>query len=403
MTAVHLGTFDAERWWRPADLAALPAAGGIDGAAESMDELLAGFCAPGDLLVTRRPVAPVVAKGLAAWGIRPERHALGDGSPVPPSTTVESAIRADPSALALLRSYPVFHPYAVLPDTDRLDWTDGLPAADAVAEVNSKSWSNSLALELGLPGTGTVVRSVEELTAAADGTVVVKDPYGVSGRAMLEVATPGVLRAVARTLAKQDRRIELLVQPKLDRRLDFSGHLTVSRDGSWEFLGVQAMNNRGFRHIGSAPASPELLDLVDRTDYVAVLGSVAKAVSAAGYWGPVGVDSMVLADGTVVPILEINARRSLGLLSLVLARQMPGFRLWQLELRVPEGRGVDDVVAALPGAGSEVVVLSGSGLAAPGGRVYLGLVTNEVRRLQDEVVAALTAAGLAPKGIVDAA
>ncbi|GAA3436022.1 hypothetical protein [Kutzneria kofuensis] len=398
MTAVHLGTFDAERWWRPPDLATLPAAGGGD-AAGSMDELLAGFCSPGDLLVTRRPVAPVLVDGLAAVGITFSGHSIEA------SETVESALLADSASQDLLRRHPEFHPYAVLPDTVRLDWTDELPAASAVAEVNSKSWSNSLALELGLPGTGTVVRSVDELTAAVDGTVVVKDPYGVSGRAMLEVATPGVLRAVVRTLSRRNRPIELLVQPKFEKRLDFSGHLAVFRDGSWEFLGVQAMNNRGFRHIGSAPASGELLDLVERTGYVDVLGSVAKAVSAAGYWGPVGVDSMVLADGTVVPILEINARRSLGLLSLRLERRMPGFRLWQLELRIPEGRGIDDVVAALPGVGSEVVVLSGSGLAPPGGRVYLGLVcpSAEVPRLQDEVVVALAAAGLAPKGVVDAA
>ena len=393
MTAVVLGTFDAERWWRPADLATLPAAAAADGTAESMDELLAGFCAPGDLLVTRRPVAPAVVSGLAARGITFRQHAC----PVPAAGTMESALLGS----ALLRSHAEFRPYAVLPDTVRLDWTDGLPPLPVVAEVNSKSWSNDLALELGLPGTGIVVRSVEELTAAVDGTVVVKDPYGVSGRAMLEVATPGVLRAVTRTLARQDRRIELLVQPKFEKRLDFSGHLEVFRDGGWEFLGVQAMNNRGFRHIGSAPPSVELLDLVERSGYVEVLGSVAKAVSAAGYWGPVGVDSMVLADGTVVPVLEINARRSLGLLSLLLARRMPGFRLWQLELRVPEGLGVEDVVAALPWP--EVIVLSGSGLAAPGGRMYLGLVTDDVRRLQDAVVAALTAAGLVPRGVADAA
>ena len=396
-SAVVLGTFDAERWWRPEDLATLPAAGSAEGVAESMDELLAGFCAPGDLLVTRRPVAPAVVEGLAAFGITFTGHSVdADG-------TVESAILADPPTRERLRAHGELRPYAVLPDTVRLDWTDGLPAGDVVAEVNSKTWSNELAVELGLPGAGTIVRSVEELTAAVDGTVVVKDPYGVSGRAMLEVATPGVLRAVTRTLARQDRRIELLVQPKFDKRLDFSGHLEVCRDGRWEFLGVQAMNNRGFRHIGSAPATDELLDLVRRSGYVDVLESVAKAVSAAGYWGPVGVDSMVLADGTVVPILEINARRSLGLLSLRMERRMPGFRLWQLELRVAEGQGVDDVIGAVQGL--DVVVLSGSGLAAPGGRVYLGLVcpSADVGRLQDAVVAALTAAGLTPKGVVDAA
>jgi hypothetical protein len=389
VTAAVLGTFDAERWWRPADLATLPTAGS-DGVAESMDELLAGFCSPGDLLVTRRPVAPAIVEGLGIATI----DVAGAGC-------LESAVLAAPAIAALLRSHDEFRPYAVLPDTVRLDWTDGMPAASVVAEVNSKTWSNNLALELGLPGTGTVVRSVEELTAAVDGTVVVKDPYGVSGRAMLEVGTPGVLRAVTRTLARQDRRIELLVQPKFEKLVDFSGHLEVFRDGGWEFLGAQAMSNRGFRHIGSAPATPPLLELLARNGYVDILGSVAKAVSAAGYWGPVGVDSMVLADGTLVPILEINARRSLGLLSLLLARRMPGFRLWQLELRVPDGLGIDDVIMALPWP--EVIVLSGSGLAAPGGRVYLGLVTDNVRRLQDVVVAALTAAGMVPKGVVYAA
>jgi hypothetical protein len=399
VSAVVLGTFDAERHWRPADLATLPAAGSAGGVAESMDELLAGFCAPDDLLVTRRPVAPVLAAGLAACGVTFAAHSLDA------SGTLEGALLNDAAAVELLRGRTEFRPYAVLPDTARLDWTDGLPDAAVVATVNSKTWSNNLALELGLPGTGTVVRSVDELTAAVDGTVVVKDPYGVSGRAMLEVGSPGVLRAVARTLAGQDRRVELLVQTKFEKRLDFSGHLAVFPDGGWEFLGVQAMNNRGFRHIGSAPATPQLLDLVDRAGYVDVLGAVAKAVSAAGYWGPVGVDSMVLAGGTVLPILEINARRSLGLLSLHWERRTPGFRLWQLELRVPDGRGIDDVVAALPGVGSEVVVLSGSGLAAPGGRVYLGLVCPPVavHRLQDEVVGRLTAAGLPPKGVVDAA
>ncbi|MDT7642816.1 MAG: hypothetical protein QOC83_7104, partial [Pseudonocardiales bacterium] len=44
---VRLGTFDAESWWRPADLAALPAlGGGSDPAVDAMDELLAGFCDP---------------------------------------------------------------------------------------------------------------------------------------------------------------------------------------------------------------------------------------------------------------------------------------------------------------------------------------------------------------------
>ncbi|NUT50030.1 MAG: hypothetical protein HOV94_22375, partial [Saccharothrix sp.] len=56
--ALRLGAFDAEGAWRPADLARLPAAPSSGGQVEVMDELLAGLCAPGDTLVTRRPVDP---------------------------------------------------------------------------------------------------------------------------------------------------------------------------------------------------------------------------------------------------------------------------------------------------------------------------------------------------------
>jgi hypothetical protein len=59
------------------------------------------------------------------------------------------------------------------------------------------------------------------------------------------------------------------VRPKFDKRLDFAGHLEVFFAGAWEFPGVRALNNRGFRHIGSAPPAPEPLDLLARTGYEA--------------------------------------------------------------------------------------------------------------------------------------
>jgi hypothetical protein len=58
---VHLGTFDAEAFWRDPELARLPAL--PDPAAErivsAMDELLFPACQPGDLLITRLPWMPL--------------------------------------------------------------------------------------------------------------------------------------------------------------------------------------------------------------------------------------------------------------------------------------------------------------------------------------------------------
>ncbi len=410
MTAVHLGTFDAERWWRPDDLAELPAAP-AGTAADTMDELLAAFCAPGDLLVTRSPIAPRLREAMTDCGLTFDHSVV----PAPSRTPIERHACLNPDALS---GRDTLQPYAVLPDTvalaRRLGWADQLPPADVVARVNSKSWSNRLVHELGLPGAGRVVRSVAELTAAADGAVVIKDPYGVSGRAMLDVRTPGVLKAITRTLGDQvarGRRVELLVQPKYAKRTDFSGHLSITPGGEWELLGVQVMDNRGFRHIGSSPASPEFLAQLTAGGYFDALAAVAGALRLAGYWGPAGVDSMELADGTIVPVLEINARRSLGLVSLTLDRRVAGYglrcHLRHEEFRGAPGRGVADLVDALRGDGilykggssPGVLVLSGSALAAPGGRVCCALMCapGEAAGLRGGLLTAAVTAGLTPR------
>lgn len=431
--AVQLGTFDSERWWRPPELATLPAVTLGDGTAGGMDELLAGFCAPDDLLLTRAPMAPALRAGLAAGGLTFTHRALDlppaeDGAPDRDAAEpVETLVLRDPQSLRLLGAAKDIVPYAVLPETVRLarqlGLADRLPSAATVAAVNSKSWSNALAERLGLPGAGRLVDSVDALTSAVTETgfdAVVKDPYGVSGRAMLAVRTPGVLAAIRRTLERQaarGRRIELVVQPRYPRHRDFSGHLHLAPDGSWDLLGVQVTTNREFRFVGSRPADPAFVDQLDAGGYVEALAEVAKALAGEGYFGPVGVDSMLCADGTLIPILEINARRSLGLLALRLDQRVraDGLRghLWQLDLTVPPGQGVDALVTALRAADADyrggarpgVMLLGGSALAAPGGRLHAALFCRpqELSATRARLLAAITAAGLTARGVVDAA
>ncbi|WP_018680216.1 hypothetical protein [Actinokineospora enzanensis] len=419
----HLGTFDTERWWRPADLAELPSARSEQTAPIGMTELLGAFCAPGDLLLTRRPVAAGVRESLAACGIEFDHRVV----PGDQADTLERLVLADPGALDLVGGCSGLSPYSVLDDTvalaARFGWDRSFPAADVVAEVNSKSWSNELVRELGLLGAGQAVRSPDELAAAVagiPGVAVVKDPFGVSGRAMLAVPTDGVLRAIVRTLRAQvvrGRRVELIVQPKFDKHLDFSAHLIIARDGDSRLLGAQTMTNEGFRHIGSAPAEPALIAALRERGYFDVLEKVSERLARAGYWGPVGVDSMLLRDGSLVPVLEINARQSLGLLTLTLDERVRahGLRchLAQLTLQVPRGLGIDTLAEVLRrrgiryegGARPGVCLLSGSALAAPGGRVYCALMCApaDVGALRHRLLSAVVATGMSVRGTADAA
>ncbi len=427
MKTVHFGTFDAERWWRPTDLADLPAVRtGGDAVVATLDEVLAAGCSPGDLLITRRPLSPAVRRCLAEAGIhfdhRPAEDMESSGHPRPlDGHPVERLLFGDPALTALTAGYDHVQPYAVIPDTVSLltQWgrAGQVPPVGVVTRVNSKTWSNTLVQELGLPGCARVVRSVDELSDAVQDSgpsVVVKDPYGVSGRGTLRVNSPGVLRAIERVLRRQEaegRRIELLVQPEFSKKCDFSGHLEVNGDGTPRFLGVQVMVNHGFRHLGSGPAGPELTALLERHGYLDILADVGSALADEGYRGPVGVDSMVLDDDTLVPVLEINARRSLGLLALLAGHRVAhtglACHLWQLGLTLGPDRDVEDVVSALReaqllylgGARPGVLVLGSGSLSDRDGRLYgLSYCAPEDALLwRDRVVAAVTAAGMRPR------
>jgi len=414
---IHFGTFDAEKWWRPADLAELPAVRtGGDTVVATMDEMLVAGCSRGDLLVTRRPFPPDVRQSLAEAGIEFD-HVVAQGTEIP-AEPIERQLFGDRVVAEIAAHYGRVQPYAVLPETEAVlaQWgiSSHVSQFDVVSRVNSKTWSNSLVQTLGLPGIARLVQSVDELEPAvrdSGPTVVIKDPYGVSGRGSLRVNSPGVLRAIERVLRHQEaegHRVEFLVQPEFAKKCDFSGHLDVAADGTTRYLGVQLMINHGFRHFGSGPAGPELMSLLDRSGYRDTLADIGAALANAGYHGPVCVDSMVLADDTVLPILEINARCSLGLLTLLAGNRIAHTgltcHLWQLGLTLGPDQGVEHVISALRdarllylgGSQSGVLLLGGGSAAETEGRVY-GLsycAADDAPAWYDRVVAAVRTAGI---------
>lgn len=390
----RFGTFDAERFWCPPARTRLPSLVGAEAQAvvAGLDEALAVACQPDDLLITRGALAPAQREALGAAGITFRSLATGPAAPGEADSPLEAAIADDPALCRALAGAAHLQPYAVIPATTPLlarvpDSESELPPPAVVQEVNGKAWSSELAAALGLPGAGTVVRSAAELAAAVEqlaGTVLVKDPYGVAGRGTVEVTGPGALRRLVRRIKTQEDaglHTELVVQPRYERAVDFSAHLQVRPDGTWFLRGLQGMTNGGYRHAVSHPVPPELPAELGRRGYPAVLEQVASALAAAGYTGPAGIDSMLLADGGWLPVLEINARMSMGLLTLELdARFRPhGLRahLWQQDVFVAEGADVTNLLFALRAAGllydggarPGVLPLSGGSLCTPRGRL----------------------------------
>ena len=363
-----------------------------------MDQVLCTGCEPGDLLATSRPISPALLEAL-------HRAQLGCETvdvPGPVELPVEERL-ADQAVAPRLSRYRDLTPapYAVVPRTHdamaRLGVPALLPDIKTVSRVNSKTFSNRLTDELGLFGGGVIARSPGQLRSlcadlgANEGRVLVKDPYGVSGRDTLVVDSPRILDTVVRVLerqADQGSEVELLVQPLFRVAQSFSGHLLIDAAGGLRLLGLQATANNGFAFAGSATAPAWLERAADRAGYPELLTVLGKVLFTAGYHGPVCVDSLLLEDGRIVPVLEINARSSMGLLNLTLTARVAD-RTVRPRLRVRLVRFDGDgftarLLGALhnarllwPGHGAGIMPLASGTLVPPCGRLFYALFAGE--------------------------
>jgi hypothetical protein len=381
---LYFGPFNAEAAWRDPAAASLPEVkdGQAQRVVEALDEVQFAFCQEGDVLLTAREMIGSHRAYLESLGFHFEHARAAD--PLPP--------RARAS------------PYAVVPQVEEFCARHGiggdLPSVKVVRQVNSKAYSHRLATKLSLFGAGRVVGSLDELSAEANallprGRLIVKDPFGVSGKGAVVVREQSDLARLLEHLRKQrdaGRFIQLLVQPLYDRVTDFSCHFEVSSAG-WHPLGVQVMDNDGLAFSSVRPAPLELLDTLDARGQWGTMEQVARALAADGYRGPVCVDAMLLRDGTLVPLLEINARKSMGLINLRLQQRAPNGLLSHLSVLNLSFRRVvafDDLLGALrqrqllydgerpgvlPLSGNAVVVnlLDGPGLRARG-RLYASVM-----------------------------
>jgi hypothetical protein len=330
-----LGTFNSEYYWRDAN-AELPFVTDYesDVILSSLDEMQFVFVnSPGDVLVSRYGLHPCFRQYVASLGFQFTSLPVMDEREIDPAN-----VYASTCALLQKGNSQPFHagwathrvsPFSVLPPLADLVHSarneTPFPSLDTVKKVNSKSYSTRLAREA-FGSAAVVIHSSEELIERgteliARGPILIKDPLGVSGKGNLLINTPAVLSSIARHLSKQEKAgkaIEFVVEPLLPKSLDFSCQVHISRAGEVQVVSTQVMQNQGFAFSGIETAGSDLREYLAGEGYYHQVEQIAEQLYADGYFGPVCVDSMQLVHGEIVPLVEINARKSMGLINYAL-------------------------------------------------------------------------------------
>lgn len=339
-----LGTFDAERYWRDPRWTRLPEINdpAMSRTVAAMDELLFPLCQSGDVLITRYAMNPALKDYLAqtGFGFYNNCQDLEPVSGLPdPASVFELLDRQyeEPGIHFLFEDVIDVSPYAVFPSThtfrQRRGFSGPVPSAAVVQKVNSKIYSHQLHDRVGLKKVGTVVYSSAELETAAVSWssgrgVLIKDPFGVSGKGNVLITSMKMLQRIARYLVRQEAegyQTCFLVEPYLEKKQDFSCQMRVEPDGGAKVISVQTIFNTQFAYAGSMTAAAEWVQGLAETGYFETMKAIAAQLAQDGYFGELCVDSMRLANGEIVPLVEVNARKSMGLINCHLDRFLQRF------------------------------------------------------------------------------
>ncbi|WP_320929073.1 hypothetical protein [Hungatella sp.] len=305
------GEFDAEKYWEDRTAASLPSvkSGYYDRVVESMDELLIAYSGDGeDILITKNPLDSDFQGSLERFGIRCRNYTYEQFE-----TSVQAAEKS------ILDTYAVTDKYISFSEQYGLRYPH--PAVSIIKKVNSKFYSVELSKRLGMNEYSRLIDSWEELIDQLDKLLkaheklMIKAEYSVSGKGNMVIDQNSRDRflSLTRRQAEKGKHIRYVVEPLFCVEKDFSSQWNISETGDIRKESVQEILNHGSSYGGSADAGEQMTALLEKENYFIKLEQLCCELYRDGYYGDVCVDSMLLKGGELVPVVEINARKSMSL------------------------------------------------------------------------------------------
>ncbi|MBS0628826.1 MAG: hypothetical protein JSS30_01215 [Verrucomicrobia bacterium] len=185
-----------------------------------------------------------------------------------------------------------------------------MPNWDVVKMVNSKAYSFS---KSPLPG-GKLIYPGDKIPP----NTVLKTCFGTAGRGHLFSNNP---KAKAFCQEQWDLGLPLISEPWVERTFDFSTQWKIEKNGQIIFLGVTVCK--------TTPSGAHQSNVIGDTKQIEPFikaqktkaEEVLKEMADWGYFGEVGFDAMVYGEGMLQPIVEINARKTMGWAALMLQQK----------------------------------------------------------------------------------
>lgn len=200
-----------------------------------------------------------------------------------------------------------------------------VPPWEVTIQVNSKAFSFQQIDPLPNGELLTSRSAVEAWVKKVEGPKVLKTCFGLSGQGhlLLPAAPDKIQRFVDRELSAAR---PLIGEPWVRRQLDFSTQWIIAPDQSIVYAGstILLSDEKG-EYAGNKVGDETVIfgsNLHHLEEHKKVVFPVLKKMASLGFFGNVGIDAMVWGDGFLHPIVEINARKTMGWVAIQIAKRL---------------------------------------------------------------------------------
>lgn len=188
-----------------------------------------------------------------------------------------------------------------------------MPPWEVVRAVNSKEFSWNESPKLPRSALLKSREEVEKWMASFGERKVIKSCFGVSGRGHLHLPSPQLKEFLEREFSMG---LPVIGEPWVERELDFSTQWFIHPDKTIEFLGpTLCINNARGQYVETKVGKIEI-PLLEK--HCEIARPILQKMAHKGFFGNVGIDAMIYGGGNLHPIVEINARKTMGWVALQL-------------------------------------------------------------------------------------
>ncbi len=242
--------------------------------------------------------------------------ALVSDLPLPPfASKIALHLISNPGDLS---SYKRIESWGASPGIDTWAKLHGLayemPPWDAVREVNSKAFSYTNSPSLPQSALLFTKQEILKWSSAQKNAHVLKSCFGAAGRGHLHL--PCTEKMLDGYLKREG--LPVIGEPWVQRDLDFSTQWKIEKSGAIHYLGatICVTNDEG-HHIANRVGDISIPHLDQQRE---ISCAILEKIAALKFFGNVGIDAMIYG-GKLHPIVEINARKTMGWLALEMQKR----------------------------------------------------------------------------------